>query len=138
VWAVRTLEACRGQGNGQVGRALSELQAPMGNWTPGQGITVTLSHSLSLSFSHTQSHTHTNLLTQTRHSRMLRRATHCKSDGSSKSKMHELIMLVPKVAMRHPTAGPTASFIVTWGKGARGRGASRSVSSGQLLLCVWG
>mmetsp|Transcript_20792 Transcript_20792/g.52854 ORF Transcript_20792/g.52854 Transcript_20792/m.52854 type:complete len:402 (-) Transcript_20792:532-1737(-) len=33
--------------------------------------------------------------------------------GSSNSKMHEEIMLVPKVAMRQPTAGPTASFMVS-------------------------
>ncbi len=35
-----------------------------------------------------------------------------RSAGSSNSKMQLAIMLVPKVAMRQPTAGPTASVIV--------------------------
>jgi hypothetical protein len=37
---------------------------------------------------------------------------HLSSSGSWNSKMHEEIMLVPKVAMRQPTAGPTAEVIV--------------------------
>lgn len=37
--------------------------------------------------------------------------THERSSGSSNSNIQEDIMLVPNVAMRQPTAGPTAAVI---------------------------
>jgi hypothetical protein len=38
--------------------------------------------------------------------------THTRSSGSSNSKIHDEIMFVPKVAIKHPTAGPTAEFML--------------------------